>query len=137
MKIPIEYTDKEGVTKVKQHEIRFLVSLKFLPKSLDELVSISPTESMSNLSKYFDGEKLELVSKKGIFPYEWFGQLEKLNETKLPSQTEFYSNFKCSGIDEEDYPRSINVWETFGMKTFKAYHDLYNMTDVLLLADAF
>ena len=50
-KIPIEYTDNEGVTKKKQHEIRFLDSLKFLPKSLDGLVSILPKENMDNLSK--------------------------------------------------------------------------------------
>ena len=31
-KISIEYTDIEGVTKEKHYEIRFLDSIKFLPK---------------------------------------------------------------------------------------------------------
>ena len=55
-KIPIKYTDKRGVTKEKHIEIRFLDSLKFLPKGLDGLVSILPKENIDNLSKYFDGK---------------------------------------------------------------------------------
>jgi len=73
---------------------------------------------------------------KGVFPYDWFNSLEKFNETQLPSK-EFYSKLSDSDITDDDFVHVQKVWEHFGMKTFREYHDLYLKTDVLLLADVF
>ena len=62
---------------------------------------------------------------------------EKLNDTKLPPREAFYSRLSGKGISKEDYKHAWNVWNAFNMKTFKEYHELYNETDVLLLADVF
>ena len=62
---------------------------------------------------------------------------EKFNDTKLPPQEAFYSKLSGRGISKTDYKHAWNVWDTFKMKTFKEYHELYNVTDVLLLADVF
>jgi hypothetical protein len=40
-------------------------------------------------------------------------------------------------ISDEDYSHAQNVWKVFKCKTFRDYHDLYNVSDVLLLADIF
>jgi len=38
-------------------------------------------------------------------------------------------------ISDEDYVHAQNVWSTFKCKTFRDYHNLYNVSDVLLLED--
>ena len=63
--------------------------------------------------------------------------LERLDETKLPPKEAFYSKLTGEGISDEDYEHAKKVWKVFGMKTLQDYHDLYNVTDVLLLADVF
>jgi len=63
--------------------------------------------------------------------------LEKFNKTQLPSKEEFYSKLSGSHITDDDFEHAQKVWEHFGMKTFREYHDLYLKTDVLLLADVF
>ena len=63
--------------------------------------------------------------------------LERLDETKLPPKEAFYSKLMGEGISNEYYEHAKKVWEVFDMKTLQDYHDLYNKTDVLLLADVF
>ena len=58
-----------------------------------------------------------------------------MTETGLPPREFFFSNLTEEGVSEEDYSHAKTLWEKFGMTTFKEYHDLYLMTDVLLLAD--
>ena len=58
-----------------------------------------------------------------------------MTETGLPPKEDFFSNLTEEGVSEDDYSHAQTVWDIFGMTTFKEYHDLYLMTDVLLLAD--
>ena len=75
--------------------------------------------------------------RKGVYPYEYMDSLERLKETQLPPREAFYSRLNDEGISDEDYAHARKVWKTFEMKTLQDYHDLYNETDVLLLADVF
>ena len=52
---------------------------------------------------YKDEEEIKLLSRKGVFPYDWFDNLEKLKEEKLPDIKEFYSKLNDENITEEDY----------------------------------
>ena len=83
------------------------------------------------------GDKLELLTRKGVYPYEYMDSPERLKETQLPPKEAFYSRLNDEGISDEDYAHAQKVWETFEMKNLEDYHNLYNQVDVLLLADVF
>ena len=131
------YTDKKGKDKPINHKIRFIDSYKFMSESLESLVNNLPDNGFNNLEKYYKGEKLSLVKQKGFYPYEYMDSLERFKEDKIPSKEAFYSRLTGEGISDEGYERVKKVWNVFGMKTLQDYHDLYNVTDVLLLADVF
>ena len=131
------YTNEEGKDKPIKHKIRFIDSFKFMNESLESLVNNLPDDGFNNLERYYKGEKLSLVKQKGFYPYEYMDSLERFKENKIPSKEAFYSRLTSEGISDEGYERVEKVWKVFGMKTLQDYHDLYNVTDVLLLADVF
>ena len=132
-----QYTNKKGEIKDKTFDIVFKDSLKFMSSSLGALVNNLPEDAFINLNKYYTPEEAELIKQKGFYPYEYMDSEEKFNDTKIPPRKAFYSKLSGRGITEKDYKHAWNVWNTFNMKTFKDYHELYNETDVLLLADVF
>ena len=132
-----EYTNKRGETKNKYFKIIFKDSLKFMASSLEALVKNLPEGALNNLNKYFTPEQVKLLKQKGFFPYDYMDNIEKLKDKKPPSQKAFYSKLTGKGINNYNYNHVLNVWKTWKMKTFKEYLELYNVTDVLLLADVF
>ena len=64
-----------------------------------------------------------------MFPYKWFDNILKLNETELPPKEAFYSSLTGKGIRDKNYDHAKKVWKTFGMKTMRDYHDFYCMVD--------
>ena len=131
------YIDKKGETNPKCHKIRFIDSFKFMSTSLDSLVNNLPEEAFTNLKKYYTDDKLSLVKRKGVYPYEYMNSLERFKENKLPSKESFYSALTGEDISNEDYQHAQKVWEAFEIKSMEGYLELYNETDVLLLADVF
>ena len=63
--------------------------------------------------------------------------MKKLAETILPSKDAFYSKLTGEGITDEAYQHAQTLWKEFNIETMKDYHNLYNLSDVLLLADIF
>ena len=131
------YTNKKGEIKDKTFKIVFKDSLKFMSSSLGALVNNLPKDAFKNLLKYFTPEQAELLKQKGFYPYEYMDSIEKFKDTEPPPQKAFYSKLTGRGITEKNYRHVWNIWNTFKMKTLKDYHDLYNVSDVLLLADVF
>ena len=117
-------------------EVRFIDSLKFLQSSLANLVKNLKPEDFLNTKKIFK-KNVDLLTRKGVYPYDYVSSLEKLSETRLPPKEEFYSQLNDEDISDEDYKHAINVWNTFDCKTIRDYHNLYLITDVLILADLF
>ena len=106
-----------------------------MASSLDALAKNLSPEKLKQTKKVF-GEKWEIVSKKGFYPYDWMDSLEKFHET-LPDKNEFFSILSGEGISDENYLHAKNVWETFVCRTMGDFHDVYLETDVFLLADVF
>ena len=59
-------------------------TMLFLNSSLDKLIGNLSCEDFKYLSEIFEGEKLELVKKKGVYPYEYFDSFGKFKERKSP-----------------------------------------------------
>ena len=117
-------------------EIRFIDSFKFLQTSLANLVGNLQPDDFQNTKEIFK-DNIELLTRKGVYPYDYVSSLEKLSETQLPTKEKFYSRLNDEDISDEDYQHAQNVWNTFGCQSIRDYHDLYLKTDVLLLADVF
>ena len=132
-----EYKNKKGETKNKYFKIIFKDSLKFMASSLEALVGNLPSDAFKNLDKYFSPEKAKLLKQKGFFPYDYMDKIEKLKDPRPPPQEAFYSKLSGKGINKSCYGHVLNVWKTWKMKTLKDYLKLYNVSDVLLLADVF
>ena len=132
-----QYENKKGEIKDKTFKIIFKDSLKFMSSSLGALVSNLPKDGFKNILRYFSKEQAEILKQKGFYPYEYMDKVERFNDTTPPPRKAFYSKLSGSGITKTDYKHVWNVWKTFNMKNFKDYHELYNITDVLLLADVF
>ena len=132
-----EYTSKNGkIVDIKQ-QLRFIDSFKFVASSLDKLVENLDKHCCVNTGKFYKGKQLSLLMRKGVYPYEYASSCERFDDKQLPPKEAFYSKLSGEGISDDDYKHAHAVWDEFGMKTFKDYHDLYNVSDVLLLADVF
>ena len=81
--------------------------------------------------------QLDLLLRKGVYPYDYMDSFDKFDEKKLPPKDEFYSKLKDEKITDEDYKHAKKVWKKFKIKNMGEYHDLYLETDVLLLSDVF
>ncbi|CAH3124890.1 unnamed protein product [Porites lobata] len=109
----------------------------FLQTSLTNLVgNLQLTNDFHNTKAIFQ-ENIELLTRKGVYPYDYVSSIEKLSETQLPPKSEFYSKLNDENISDSDYQHALNIWSTFNCKSICDYHDLYLKSDVLLLADVF
>ena len=118
--------------------IRFLDSFQFLSTSLEELVSLllkSGKHNFHHTTKYLGDS--EIVFAKGVYPYSYMTCREKFAETELPPIDAFYDKLRDENLDECDYARAREIWESFQITNMQQYHDHYLLSDVLLLADVF
>ena len=131
-----EWKFKKGEWKevVEKHEIRFLDSFKFTLMGLESLVKNLPREDLKETKRFF-GEKMDLVSRKGVYPYEFMDDFKKFKRQSLPKKTSFFSRLTQEKVTDEDFEHAQKVWKEFEMKNMGEFHDLYLKTDVLLLAD--
>ena len=127
----------------------FKDSFSFLSSSLDKLVKLSKyeddkrRENWKNNFRYSvrnpyvkTDEDLDLLTDKGIYPYDYFDSFDRFTERKLPPKA-FYSKLSEEHVSDKNYERAQKVWKHFVIRTLGQYHDLYLRTDVLLLTDAF
>jgi hypothetical protein len=92
--------------------LRFIESFRFLSESLDNLSRYLPSHLKVNLRKFFpDDESFNLVSRKGLFPYEYLDKADRLNDVDLPPKKAFYISLTDTEITEEEHTFAKKVWE--------------------------
>ena len=86
---------------------------------------------------YYENKFIKNLLRKGVYPYEYIDICEKLDETTLPPEGDFYNELNEEGISDADYAHAQKIWELFELGNRDEYHDLYIQSDTLLLADVF
>ena len=109
--------------------LMFLDSFQFMSSSLDKLNSNLPKESFKYTSEEFTGKKLNLMSQKGMYPYDYMDCFKKFDQTELPMKEQFYSILNDQHVTNGEYDHARKVWKTFNIKTMGGYHDLYLKSD--------
>lgn len=133
----ISFTYQDINTEIK---FRFIDSFRFMGASLDTLSSSLQKEDFKNLKKEFnnlDEETFDLLSRKGVFCYDYINCWDKLKETELPPIDKFYNKLNDSHISKEQYQHAKTVWDKFNIKNLLEYSLLYLKTDIMLLTDVF
>lgn len=106
---------------------RFIDSLRFMNSSLDNLAKrMKDVKVVKKGFSHLEPEKLELLCRKGVYPYEYMDCREKLLERQLYVKEQFHSALKGAHISDENYLHAAKVWETFGCQTLEDYTLLYN-----------
>ncbi|CAI6359127.1 unnamed protein product [Macrosiphum euphorbiae] len=115
-------------------------TVRFMASSLSSLAEnlLTPEhEKFRETAKHFVTGDMPLVTRKGVYPYEYTDSWERLEDTRLPSKRSFYSTLTETGIKESEFDHAKEVWSHFNCRTLGDYSDLYLKIDVLLLADVF
>ena len=73
------------------NHLTFIGSFQFMSSSLDKLVCNLPEDDLIHTSKVFKGKRLNLMSQKGAYLYDFMDSFEKFNQTELPTKDQFYS----------------------------------------------
>merc|ERR1712030_297479 len=120
----------ETFMSIKLGTIKIKDSLPFLNSSLEKLVKNlkdkglkegkSIKDTFPNTYAYFkkdwnhiDEDAFELLTRKGEYPYEYMNSWERMEETKLPSKEDYYSQLSGKGISEKDYEFAHKLYNTF------------------------
>ena len=82
-----------------------------MASSPDKLSSNLKIDQFVNLKKYYSGNQLSLLLRKGVYPYDYVDCMKKLDATNLPPKEAFYSKLTGEGITDEDYKHADTVWK--------------------------
>ncbi|XP_026828646.1 uncharacterized protein LOC105279427 [Ooceraea biroi] len=121
-------------------KLRFINSYKFLSTSLDKLTSYLDRSHMRILRaefRHLSEKDFQLLTWKGVFPYEYVDSVKRLHETRLPPRESFHSLLTGDTVSGDNYAHATTVWNRFAIENLGQYSDMYLKTDVLLLADVF
>ena len=79
--------------------------------------------------------KLSLDDSKGVYPCKYMDGWEKSEETKLQPKNTFYSKLNKKGKSDNEYKHCQQVWYTIEKKGLGCSHNIYLITDILLLVE--
>ena len=122
-------------------KLRFLDSYQCMNSSLESLVENLAEDGLTHFKQFrkaFPNDDIaKLLLQKNEYCYDYVDCADKFNETELPPKEAFYNSLTKEPISDIRYKHAQTVWNTFNMTTFGEFHDLYVLTDTLLLCDVF
>ena len=102
----------------------FKDSYLFLDKSLDYLTGAIDDIDRISLKQEF-GKNDQLLTKKGVYPYDYFDNTKKYDENKLPDKKEFFNEINNKNITDDDYNHAKNVFENRFMSYFRCFPKIF------------
>ena len=69
--------------------------------------------------------------------YSLIKSYSSLNNTTIPTREECVDDMKGEMMPQDEYDHMVKLWDTFDIKSWGEYYELYNVLDVTLMADAF
>ena len=94
----------------------FIDSLQFMNSSLGSLVDNlkqSGIDKFKHLkSEFNDDNKMELLTRKGVYPYDYLDDFDKFYDIQLPSKSAFYSKLCDENISDDDYKHAKKSMES-------------------------
>ena len=106
------FVNEEGKEVNVKREIRFIDSLRFMASSLDKLSSNLKIDQSVNLKKYYSGNQLSLLLRKGVYPYDYVDCLKKLDEKAFVQKNHFIQNARVKVLQM----RTTSMLIQFGRK---------------------
>lgn len=104
--------NKDGKEVDIENELRFIDGFKSMASSIEKLVSNLSLAKLKETEKVFK-DKIELVSIKGVYPYDYMDCITKFDERELPLKGKFHSKLNDCDTSDEDYKHAKNVWNEF------------------------
>ena len=84
-----KFVNKEGKNVNVKCELTFIDSLRFMASSLHKLSGNLKIDQCINLRKYYGGNQLSNLLRKGVYSYDYVDSMKKLDETSLPPKEAF------------------------------------------------
>ena len=138
-RISVIPTNSERYLSIMVDNLKFIDSIQFMNASLSELVENLEEkgwEYFSILEQVF-GAKAQFLTRKGVFPYDYIDSWRRFEERRLPAKKCFHNTLKKTPVSSPDYKYARRIFKTFEMENLGEYHDLYLLTDTVLLACVF
>ena len=102
----------------------------------DYIINIFAHNSQ-NFDQSFLIKALQNLDNKIPYPYDYFDNIKKYKENKLPIKSEFFNKINNKNISNEDYNHANNVFNIFKCNNLLDYSILHLKTDLCHLADVF
>ena len=118
-----------------KYSLKLLDMCNFIKGSLNDLSKNLNDKNKIVTREHFK-DNFELMKYKVCFPYE-FVTRENIYNKELPPIENFYSSLKLDNISEEDYDKTLEIYEKLNCKNIKEYLDIYLKLDICLQADIF
>lgn len=123
-------------------EVTYIDSCMFLSESLDTLVEnlkkdqLNVSKNLQCLFDYLGPTAANDLLRKGVYPYEYFNSFKKFKNKTFPTRKDFYNSIRGVKVSKDDYQYAKRVYKKY-CKNLGDYHDLYLVSDTLLLASCF
>ena len=118
--------------------LRFIDSRRFMDVQIEDLENILEDSKKHKIKEEFRGKKeFDLMKKRTCFPFYYMDSFKKFSDGCLPFRNGFFDQIRREDVGDEEYERSLKIWETFKCRSMGDYFKVYLKSNVLLLEDVF